>query len=471
MRSSFFLFAALALAGSPIRLHPTNPHYYEFRGQPTILLTSGEHYGAVLNGRFNYVRYLDTLKADGLNLTRTFAGLYREVPGDFGITGNTLAPADAAFVSPYLRTAPGGKDKLGRFDLKKWNPAYWQRLKAFIEAAGQRGIVVELTLFCVFYQDRMWELSPLNSINNVNGVGSAPRGEALSMKHPDLVAVQEEFVRKVASELRGYDNLIYEICNEPYVTQTPDDWQRHMARVLHEAESALPARHLIGQNIANNTRKVLDPDTHVSFLNFHYARPPVAVAENYGLGRVIGLDETGFDGTLDAIYRMQAWDFLIAGGAHYNNLDYSFTVGHEDGSFLVPGAAPGGGSAALRKQLSKLSAYFRALPFVTMKPDPEFVIGGVPEGFSARTLAREGEVYAVYLHSGRVLPDMRPRYVYRTGKQQFPISVNLPAGTWKLEWWDPKTGKVERAVLEHAGGQAWVAPPEFTEDIALIARK
>ena len=32
-------------AGGPIRLHPENPHYFLFRGRPTVLITSGEHYG------------------------------------------------------------------------------------------------------------------------------------------------------------------------------------------------------------------------------------------------------------------------------------------------------------------------------------------------------------------------------------------------------------------------------------------
>ncbi|MBL8223516.1 MAG: hypothetical protein JNL62_30065, partial [Bryobacterales bacterium] len=73
------LCGALATA-QPLRLHPANPHYYEFRGKPTVLLTSAEHYGAVLNGAFDYVRYLDTLAADGLNLTRIFTGVYRETP-------------------------------------------------------------------------------------------------------------------------------------------------------------------------------------------------------------------------------------------------------------------------------------------------------------------------------------------------------------------------------------------------------
>lgn len=467
MRTLFLLVLALpAWAAPPVRPHEANPRYYEFRGKPTILLTSAEHYGAVLNGEFDFMKYLDTLKADGLNLTRAFSGVYRETPGDFGIPLNTLAPKPDRFLAPYARAA-GGK-----YDLKKWDPAYWSRLKRFLAAAGERGIVVEYTLFCVYYRDQMWETAPWHPANNVNGMPSVPRDEVLTLRHAGLVRVQEEFVRKVAAELKDVDNVIYEICNEPYVTKVPDEWQRHMAKMLYEAESALPARHMIGQNVANGSKKVEDPDPHVSFLNFHYARPPVTVAQNYGLKRVIGLDETGFDGTLDAIYRIQAWDFLHAGGGHYNNLDYSFAVGHEDGSLPVAGTAPGGGSAALRKQLGILRRYFEALPFATMSPAPSFVTGGLPEGFSARAFAVEDKVYAVYLHGGRALPNVRPRYVYRTDRQEFAVALNLPAGRWEAEWWDTRSGaKAEKTRFEHSGGTAWVATPGFSEDVALVLRR
>src|SRR5437764_5660240 len=96
--------AAPAAAEPPLALHPKNPHYFLFRGKPTVLISSGEHYGAVLNLDFNYAEYLDTLKADGLNLTRTFPGAYVEPLGTFNIARNTLAPAAGRFICPWARS-------------------------------------------------------------------------------------------------------------------------------------------------------------------------------------------------------------------------------------------------------------------------------------------------------------------------------------------------------------------------------
>ena len=88
---------------------------------------------------------------------------------------------------------------------------------------------------------------------------------------------------------------------------------------------------------------------------------------NYQLDRVIGENETGFRGREDVLYRTEGWDFLMAGGAIYNNLDYSFTPGHPDGS-LREYTSPGGGSPQLRRQLGYLKTFMESLDFVHMKP-------------------------------------------------------------------------------------------------------
>ncbi|HTE28769.1 MAG TPA: hypothetical protein VK666_00235, partial [Chryseolinea sp.] len=38
----------------PITLHPKNQHYFLYNDKATVLITSGEHYGALINLDFNY---------------------------------------------------------------------------------------------------------------------------------------------------------------------------------------------------------------------------------------------------------------------------------------------------------------------------------------------------------------------------------------------------------------------------------
>ena len=441
-------------AAKPLALHPANSHYFLFRGKSTVLITSGEHYGAVLNSAFDYVKYLDELHARQLNLTRTFTGVYAEDDKSFGIAHNTLAPTEGKIVCPWARSAtpgyPGGGNK---FDLSKWDAKYFARLKDFMDKASERGIVVELNLFCPFYNDSMWRLSPMNAANNVNGIGKLNRESVYNRaKNDGLMAVQEAVVRKIVAELNGYDNLYYEICNEPYFGGVTDDWQRHIADVIVAAEKPLANKHLISVNVANGAKKVVKPHPAVSIFNFHYASPPDAVKINYGLNKVIGENETGFKGTGDTHYRMEAWEFVLAGGGLFNHLDYSFTVGHEDGSFKFPPKSPGGGGPAIRKQLQVLARFIHGFDFVHMHPDDTVVKGGLPAKGRARVLAETGKQYAVYLFGG-------PRA---------KLALALPPGKYKADWISPISGKVLKVETVTASGSVTqLASPKFDPDIAL----
>ena len=115
---------AQTAAARPIALHPDNPHYFVWRGRPTILITSAEHYGAVINLDFDYRKYLDTLAADGMNYTRVFSGAYVEPQGAFKIERNTLAPGRGRFIAPWARSSETGYPNGGnKFDLSRWDDA------------------------------------------------------------------------------------------------------------------------------------------------------------------------------------------------------------------------------------------------------------------------------------------------------------------------------------------------------------
>ncbi len=430
---------ALTVLAQPLRLHPDNPRYFEYRGKPMVLVTSGEHYGAVLNSRFDYRRYLDTLQRDGLNLTRIFTGLYREVPGSFNIANNTLAPEAADFLNPLTSGEP-----------------YWTRLRDFVDYAAQKGIIVEVCLTTTHYNDTHWKISPLHPI-----APHLQHDEVWTLKDAKLQAVVDDVVRRITKELARFDNVYYEICNEPYFGGPTLAWQRHMARVIKESDGG---RHLISQNIANHEQTITDADPNVSIFNFHYARPPRAVEQNYGLKRPIGMNETGFDGFDDAVYRIQAWDFLAAGGALYNNLDYSFAVGFENGTYAPPASTPGGGSVALRKQLGFLKRFFDRASLVRMSPQPAAVS-------AARCLGEPGVEYLCYAHHGELRNDHRPRYTVAVGKRMAEWRIQLPPGEYSATWWDPKTGAELGRATVTMDWTAALRTPEYSEDLALELRR
>jgi hypothetical protein len=463
------LLVAASTGFSPVSdlltLHPGNPHYFQFRGRPTVLITSGEHYGALINLDFDYRKYLETLSRDGLNLTRVFSGAYVEPQGAFKIAKNTLAPAAGRFLAPWERSGtPGYAGGGNKFDLNRFSAAYFERLRDLMTEASNRGVVVELNLFCPFYGEEQWNLSPMNERNNVNGIGAAARTDVYTLdRSGPLLAVQKKLVQRIVQELAPFDNLYYEICNEPYFGGVTLDWQYAIAREIREAEAGLDRQHLISRNVANagleavarGAGKVWKEDPLISILNFHYSNPPLVVPLNYSLDRVLGENETGFHGTGDDYYRREAWEFILAGGGLFNNLDYSFVAGQEDGTFQYPESQPGGGSPALRKQLGTLKQFAESFDFVRMQPTNTVIRGGIPEKGRAQVLAEEGRQYAIYLR----------------GDEKPALKLDLPAGEYRAEWLNPVTGDwSETLTIRATGLEVSVSPESYPGEIALRVR-
>ncbi len=410
-------------------LHPDNPRYLLFRGRPTLVITSGEHYGAVLNLDFDYRRYLDTLARDGMNGTRTWVGTYVETGGNFNIAGNTLDPASGRFASPWTRsTAPGYADGGNKFDLTAWDQAYFDRLRAFLQYASDKAIIVELVIFCPLYEESMWDVSPMNARNNVNGLGAIKRQDVLTLdRSGGLLAVQEAVARKIVEAVAGFDNVYIEVCNEPYATERArrlaaphGDGRAAGGGAAAPRRSHLPEhRQLRAEGREPASRRSRSSTFITPRRPMRWRGMPTSKASS-------ATTRPASAGTADAPYRMEAWEFLLAGGGLYNNLDYSFTVGNEDGTFVFPATQPGGGGPALRRQLRTLRDFMNGFDVVRMRPDNSIVTGGVPSGGAARVLTEPGRAYAIYLRrlagagsfsarwTGRLVAPVSGEYVLHT---------------------------------------------------------
>ena len=98
-----------------------------------------------------------------------------------------------------------------------------------------------------------------------------------SLENANTLRYQQNLVRHLVHELNGFDNLFFEIQNEPWAdnhvmgdfinpylikqhqfpnaveitTSNSIAWQTAIARLITQEESTLPNTHLIAQNIAN----------------------------------------------------------------------------------------------------------------------------------------------------------------------------------------------------------------------------
>lgn len=459
------------VSDGPISLHHANPHYFLYKGKTMALVTSAEHYGAVLNLDFDYRKYLETLAKEGMNYTRIFTGIYFEIYGEsFGIQNNTLAPRKGRVITPWVSWEENGKTW---YDLTKWNEAYFTRLEDFMTLAQEKDIIVEVTLFSSIYRDEHWDLAPQNPANNVNLDIPVSRFDAQTDNNGELFRYQEMFVRKMVQELNAFDNFFFEIQNEPWADhpvpvynivnkeelekndwQYKADfaakgamaWQERIAAVITDAESNLPKKHLVAQNYVNFRAAIPEVKEHISIINFHYAWPDAA-AWNYHYDRVLGFDESGFAGPGDQVYRRQAWQFMLSGGGLFNNLDYSFFPGFEDGT--GKNNAPGGGSATLRQQLKYLADFLHSYELEKLYPDDD-CIERAP-GLISYVLSDPGNAYAIYLRATGTDQSMLE---LNTGAGRFNVSIlNTITGRWTSPLSMQATGGILSMNIDIPGGE------------------
>jgi hypothetical protein len=454
-----------APAAAPIGLHPQNPHVFQWRGKPTVLVGSSEHYGAVLNLDFDFRTYLDTVHAAGLNLVRIVPGTAVVSPAARvwrGLDQNTLAPRPGKFLAPWARSSqPGYAGGGNKFDLDRWDDSFFARLTDFVRIAAARGIVVEVTLLYVVYglgpEMGHWSMHPLNANNNVNGVGRVTFDRYNTLDEPALVARQEAVVRKIAAELNPFDNVIYEICDEPYLSGASpaetEAWQNRMLEAFDAARRSLPRRQLVAINPANLYARLERVHPAVDWVNFHYAAPPAAAPMNRHLNRPLGFDETaGNRGTRAAERRAEGWAWLFAGGALYNNLDPSFATDDATGSGRIRQEDGVFDGCEVRAQLGILLGFLRGLDLADLRPTGRLLQAG--RGRPPYALASPGRQYAVYFPPGARSPAR--------------CMLDLPAGEWRVEWVHPADGRTEVGPpFRHADGARLLESPAFKVDLAL----
>jgi hypothetical protein len=481
--------------GSPVSIHPDNSKYFLFRGKPTFLLSATEHYGSVLNRAFDFEKYLNDAAEHKMTMTRTFL-LFRELQG----ARNPASPAkpdSPDYLAPFPRTGPGkAMDGEPLYDLDQWNPEYFDRLQRFLRLASQKGIIVELTLFSNTYSDKVWELNPFRAKNNKQGVGKIEWPDYTSLRDRELVRRQSEYARKIIGETAVYDNIYYEICNEPgggiagHVSPAEvDAWQEHIASVMRDALAKSGRKHLIaGQQAFAYTPKFRAPydqsfrDRIVDIVNVHPLPDTVFGGRAYQLGNFMSKelmlgefadftravsaenkpmvhDEDNAasmyrDSTGWTIHRKRAWTALF-NAAHYDYIDFSITVGSEAGT---PASR-----AAIRSWMRHLSEFMSGFDFIHSRARSDW-IQEKPEHVVVSALVSQDHDYAAYLADAREVAE--------AGAGQ-PIGGNvalqLPAGNFAVTLFSPATGETLPATAVKGGPSIQLKLLPFRDDIVIRA--
>jgi hypothetical protein len=244
------------VAQQPLTIHPDNPHYFADAAGNAVYLTGSHYWWTLQDGEsrtelspFDYDAFLDFLVEHNHNYTRMW--VYENTAWAPWTEEKVLfAP------HPYARTGPGeALDGLPKFDLEQFNQAFFDRLRERVIQAGERGIYVSVMFFQGWSYEKEgfpgnpWPGNPLNPANNINGIDGDLNDdgnglEVHTLQSPEIVRLQEQYVRKMIDTLNDLDNVLWEISNESAGNST--EWQYHMIRFVNEYQATLPQQHPVG---------------------------------------------------------------------------------------------------------------------------------------------------------------------------------------------------------------------------------
>lgn len=470
-----FMLLICRIEAQPIWLHPENQHYFVYKGNPTVLVASSEHYGAVINPDFDFTKYLATLKSIGLNHTRIWLGDYVEVPGDFCIENNTSAPLPGKFLSPWKRSSvPGFGAGGNKFDLESWNPMFFSRLHAFMKEAEENNIIVECILFFV---GPNWHLLPMNPDNNINNTTHINGQDYMTLKNGNILEYQKRFCVKMVNELNKYDNFFFNIANEPWFNNQEHngfaspardetkEWIREVSDWIVEEELKLPQKHLISVDYTNEGRKISPEEQekywkNISIFHHHYDKNVKSLEHNYGINKALSFNETGLMPPSTPQYRIQGWKYMMSGGALYNNLDFTFQVGYEDGTGGTEFICNGYNACSdknVKFEMAALLRFMNLFDFINSKPNYN-VIRCAWGDQNFYVLENPGKEYAIYIYGG---------------SNKGAITLALLPGKYKASWINPSDGKTIKSLELTTSGDGnilFTEYPAYNDDLALIIK-
>jgi chitodextrinase len=244
--------ASNAPIAGPLRRSAQNTHFFvDATGRAVPLMGSHtwndfQDWGAHnATSPMDFNAYVAMLTANHQNFTFLWA---TELPHFCGLPTGAVTNFDVPTM-PWLRTGPGlAADGLPKFDLTKFDQAYFDRVRSRVEQLNAAGIYT-----AVYTATGEWlnifrctgDGFPLTGTNNINGVDDHGGVGAITMRSPNAVtAAQDAYVEKLVDTLNDLPNVLWATSEE--APRSAMWWNNHEITHLHAYEATKPYQHPVG---------------------------------------------------------------------------------------------------------------------------------------------------------------------------------------------------------------------------------
>ncbi len=439
------LFIEPASCDGVLRVHPTNSRYFTDNSGKVIYLTGSHTWSNFFeeagdSNNFDYTGYLNFLIARNHNFIRSWSWV-----AAYSRNG-TFRPYSNAPL-PWPRTGPGNAaDSRPKFDLQRFDQAYFDRLRSRIIAARERNIFVSIMFFegwCLAGEEtsdsrQCWTWHPFRDVNNINGINGDTNGDGKGFEFfkgsaPTAVKnLQKAYIKKTVDTVNDLDNVLYEIVNEASPEST--SWQYEMITYLKTYQSTKPKQHPIGM-----TSRLGDPDDDDLFASAaDWISPGKNSSDQYTTSfpaadgrKVMILDN---DHLLSSPDRDWVWKGFLRG---LNPIFMESTDLLTDTDSRKQG---------VRDAMGHTLSYAKRMNLSLSTPRESLAS-------TAYCLANPGQEYLVYQPASA------------------SFTVNLTAGNYTFEWFNTVSGKITATGSANAGGGNYSFSPPFSGAVLYITRK
>lgn len=441
--------------------------YLACDGKPLLAFGPGDESRLISRDDPDAVRrWAKWQQSNGMNLLRAYP---TSVPGASNWRPDSSIPLPPAkALHPFNR-------KGDKWDVDSWNDEYFKNMSRFFGLLDEYGIVVHLQLWQIVWfkedgPDR-WAANYVNPANNVNEWTRAyPRGVQYMNAPSDSPAGKHrrEWVRRVLGAVKGHPNVWIDVINELENAGVGNmDWAHEVVTWIRDWERANGRRLIVGVDMCNFSADKFRPyakDYDLLIFNELHRDQALAAAREFGKPVVTVRSSDGSNNRADYLFLDPA-STSPAHQTRYRTLCYRsiFSGVQSIGAYWKPEVSDADYAAMTDwpKYSRALRKFWRTIePFrADLAVDDSIVSGAVtPRAYGLRS----DRLVAAYLECGP-----------NAGGKKYPaseVTIACPFERYRVEIFEPRTGRSRLASGKSANGRVSVSLPAFTEDLVILIR-